>query len=225
MAKLTADEWQYARAVWEADEREGYAWLVKELDLPVSDSAVRKKAKSQQWEKGAELSDELLAEKLQKDGGNGGSIPPGGSDGSDDGSTDDGDDGPGTGLVVGRPSKYRHEYNEVARRMFLLWKDCTDEKLGEVLGVCERTIHYWKQQYPEFLQSVRKGKELADAEVANGMYTRAVGYDADTETVVVVDGKIIIQNVKRHFPPDVSAAKFWLMNRQPEHWPIRSQTC
>lgn len=51
--KLTAEQWADARAVWERDERDGYAWLVRELSLPVTAPGVRKRALSEGWAKGA----------------------------------------------------------------------------------------------------------------------------------------------------------------------------
>ncbi len=49
--KLTPEQWVDVRARWEADEREGFAWLVDELGLPVSAPGVRKKALSDGWRK------------------------------------------------------------------------------------------------------------------------------------------------------------------------------
>ena len=49
--KMTPEQWASARATWEADPREGYAWLVDALSLPVSVPAVRKTALKDQWAK------------------------------------------------------------------------------------------------------------------------------------------------------------------------------
>lgn len=49
--KLTPEQWVDVRARWEADEREGFAWLVDELGLSVSAPGVRKKALSDGWRK------------------------------------------------------------------------------------------------------------------------------------------------------------------------------
>lgn len=48
---MTAEEWEQVRAVWEADEREGYAWVKRELELSVSLPAVRKQAIKGEWTK------------------------------------------------------------------------------------------------------------------------------------------------------------------------------
>lgn len=53
--KLTPEQWAHARATWENDPRDGYAWLIDELSLPVSMPAVRKRAASDGWMKNAEF--------------------------------------------------------------------------------------------------------------------------------------------------------------------------
>jgi len=50
--KLSPDQWADVRAHWERDPRDGYAWLVEELTLPVSAPAVRKMALRDGWAKG-----------------------------------------------------------------------------------------------------------------------------------------------------------------------------
>lgn len=51
MAKLTEQQWRKARETWEADSRDGYAWLIRELGLDVSGPAVRKRALKEEWTK------------------------------------------------------------------------------------------------------------------------------------------------------------------------------
>lgn len=49
--KMTPQQWGMVRNHWEKDSREGYAWLVEELGLPVSGPAVRKAALRDGWAK------------------------------------------------------------------------------------------------------------------------------------------------------------------------------
>ena len=49
--KLSPEQWAEVRATWERDEREGYAWLIEELELPVSGPAIRKVALREGWTK------------------------------------------------------------------------------------------------------------------------------------------------------------------------------
>jgi hypothetical protein len=50
-ARLSAEEWQTVRNRWEKDPRDGYSWLVNELDLVVSIQSVQQKAKRDGWAK------------------------------------------------------------------------------------------------------------------------------------------------------------------------------
>ena len=51
--KLSPEQWALIRTTWEADPREGYAWLVEAMGLDVSAPAVRKTAMRDGWTKGA----------------------------------------------------------------------------------------------------------------------------------------------------------------------------
>jgi hypothetical protein len=49
--RLTPEEWAKVRETWENDPRDGFEWLIRELGLPVSPQAVRKRSRSpeQPW--------------------------------------------------------------------------------------------------------------------------------------------------------------------------------
>ena len=53
--KMTIEEWEQVRKVWELDERPGYAWIKREMDLDVSGPAIRKQAIKGEWTKGKNL--------------------------------------------------------------------------------------------------------------------------------------------------------------------------
>lgn len=122
----------------------------------------------------------------------------------------------------GRPTAYRQEFCEQAYKLCLLGH--TDAELAKFFGVSEATVNNWKQDYPEFLESIKDGKEIADAEVAKSLYNRAIGYSHDdVEIKVVANGdnmgsRIVEVPVVKHYPPDTGAAMAWLKNRQPKNW-------
>ena len=93
-----------------------------------------------------------------------------------------------------------------------------DTDLAEFFGVTEKTINTWKEKYPEFLQSLRDGKEAADANVADSLYQRACGYSHSDTDIRVIDSKIVTTEITKHFPPDTGAAMAWLKNRQRRWW-------
>ena len=119
-------------------------------------------------------------------------------------------------LKAGAPTKYSKENNERVYRFCLL--GATDKQLAVFLGVSEATVNNWKKEYPEFLESIKKGKEEADANVAESMYHRACGYTHPEEKVFNHGGEIITHQTTKHYPPDTQAASLWLRNRQPDKW-------
>jgi hypothetical protein len=87
--------------------------------------------------------------------------------------------------------------------------------------VSDATIDNWKAQHPDFLGSLKAGKEEADARVERSLYSRAVGYSFKSEKVFCnKDGEVTRVPIVEHVPPDVTAQIFWLKNRDPAHWPM-----
>jgi len=122
----------------------------------------------------------------------------------------------------GRPTDYRPEMDDLAYHLALLGAD--DKKLGEVFGVDERTINNWKHDQPTFFQSLTRGKDRADAEIAQSLYHRAKGYSHPAVRIIAVSegqgqGSRIEQvPYTQHYPPDTPAAALWLTNRQRRIW-------
>ena len=118
---------------------------------------------------------------------------------------------------MGRKSAYKEEYNQLAENYALL--GATDKEMADLFGVTERTLNQWKKDYPEFLQSLKKGKSIADANVASRLYNRAIGYSCKATKFATSEGRITdSKEYTEHYPPDTTAAIFWLKNRQPEKW-------
>ena len=116
----------------------------------------------------------------------------------------------------GRPSKYKEEYAEQARKLCLL--GATDAKLADFFEVDEATINRWKHDFPEFCKSLKAGKMQADAEIAESLFNRAKGYVAPDLDIKMYDGQIIETPYMKHYPPDATSMIFWLKNRQPDLW-------
>ena len=112
----------------------------------------------------------------------------------------------------GRKSEYRIEYADQALKLCLL--GATDKELAEFFSVSEQTLNKWKKDYPEFLESLKKGKNIADANVASRLYNRAIGYSCKATKFATSEGRIT--DSKEY--TDTTAAIFWLKNRQPEKW-------
>lgn len=117
----------------------------------------------------------------------------------------------------GRPSKYKPEYAEQARKACLLWGG-TDEELARFFDVDVATIYRWKNEHDEFCEAVKQGKAMADANVAQRLFERAMGYSHDEDKIFQYEGEPVVVPTVKHYPPDTTAAIFWLKNRQPERW-------
>ena len=117
---------------------------------------------------------------------------------------------------VGRPTKYKEEYNDLAYKFCLL--GATDARLADLLQVSERSINEWKEVYPEFSQSIANGRDIADAEIANSLYHRAKGYSHPEVDIKVIQNEIVKTPLIKHYPPDTTAASLWLRNRQSAKW-------
>lgn len=124
-------------------------------------------------------------------------------------------------MELGRPTKYNEEYDLQAEKLCKL--GATDVELADFFEVTEQTINNWKNDYPTFFESIKKGKELADAEVAEKLYHRATGYSHEDVDIKMYEGEIITTPLTKHYPPDTTAAIFWLKNRQPKKWRDKQQ--
>lgn len=119
-------------------------------------------------------------------------------------------------MAGGRPSSYKDEYARQAKILCEL--GATDQQLADAFGVSTVTINAWKAEFPEFLNSLKVGKEPADDMVERSLFQRALGYSHPEDDIRVIDGQIVITPTIKHYPPDTTACIFWLKNRRPEQY-------
>jgi hypothetical protein len=136
---------------------------------------------------------------------------------------------------VGRPSRYNAEYHpKIARLLAQLGK--VDKEISKEIGISEVTLNAWKKEHPEFLKSLKKGKEEIDQQVENTLLRRALGYSftetkqyrkplfaSNGDPVIGPDGKQVKASIReevteKSLVPDVTAQIFWLKNRRPGRW-------
>ncbi len=127
-----------------------------------------------------------------------------------------GEGGEVTETKIGRPTAYKREYAAQAMRLCLL--GAVDSELGDFFGVSEQTINAWKGRYPDFLESLRRGKTEADSRVAERLFERATGYEHPETKVMQHQGKVIREDIIKRYPPDTAAAALWLKNRRSQNW-------
>jgi len=119
-------------------------------------------------------------------------------------------------MGAGRPTDYKPEYVKLAYNYCLL--SAKDEDLAHYFDIAVSTLNEWKIKYPEFAESIRDGRERADANVANSLHNRAMGYKQKVTKVMQYQGVPIEVEVEEDVPPDTTAAIFWLKNRQGKNW-------
>lgn len=117
---------------------------------------------------------------------------------------------------VGSPTKFKPEFCVQATKLCRL--GATDKELADFFEVAEATITTWKKSHPEFLVSIKEGKALSDAEVADKLFKRATGYEHKETKVFLHEGAPVLVDVEKHYPPDATSAIFWLKNRRPDLW-------
>ena len=124
---------------------------------------------------------------------------------------------------MARPTKYKPEYAEQAKKLCRL--GAKDTELANFFEVDEKTIGNWKNDYPEFLLSLKDGKEAADAEVADRLFKRATGYEHKAVKITASpDGREHVTEYVERYPPDTTAAIFWLKNRRPDLWRDKTES-
>lgn len=121
----------------------------------------------------------------------------------------------------GRPTDYDEKFCQIAYSMALL--GATDEDLAQAFDVSRTTINEWKNKHIEFSEHLKKGKLIADSNVASRLYERALGFEHDSEEIKVIsmgkEGSAIERvPIRKIYPPDTVAAIFWLKNRQSDKW-------
>ncbi len=117
---------------------------------------------------------------------------------------------------TGRPSKYKPEFAAQAQKLCKL--GATDVEIADFFGVDVRTLYRWKAEFDEFCQALKIAKAEADDRVERSLYARANGYEHNEVDIRVIDGRIVQTPIRKYYPPDTTAAIFWLKNRKPVDW-------
>lgn len=118
--------------------------------------------------------------------------------------------------ATGRPTAYQEQFNEQAYKLCLL--GATDKELADFFEVDEATLNNWKIDFPKFFESIKEGREVADANVSKSLYKRATGYTYTESRTESGTGYVRTSETEKEVPPDPTAAIFWLKNRRPRNW-------
>lgn len=106
-----------------------------------------------------------------------------------------------------------------------------EEQIAENMRISRSTLNEWKKKYSDISDTLKKSKEVADRNVENALYERAIGgihqvkktfkvkesyYDAQGRKCEKEELKTALDEV--FIPGDTTAQIFWLKNRKPEMW-------
>ena len=123
---------------------------------------------------------------------------------------------------TGRPPVYHESFCESAYRYALL--GATVEQMADAFFVDHQTLKNWMGDQPEFFAAVTRGRQEADARVAHSLFRSACGYEREAVKIFMASDDTPVYAVyQEHYPPNPSAAKNWLANRDPARWGSSTQ--
>lgn len=89
----------------------------------------------------------------------------------------------------------------------------------ECIGISKTAFWGWYHESENLRKAMAVSLDIANANVENALYRRAVGYDHQEEEWGMVEGELRrIRVFTRHIPPDTKAIMQWLFNRLPNRW-------
>lgn len=91
----------------------------------------------------------------------------------------------------------------------------TDIQIAQNIGISKQTFYDWKKRYPDFADSVKRGKEVIDRMVENALLKAAMGFEYDEE-MATPRGEVV--TIRKYEKPNTTALIFWLKNRKPKEW-------
>ena len=120
--------------------------------------------------------------------------------------------------------KYTEWLTEEKLKLLQEWgkNGLTNSQIAKNMGVSERTLYGWLKRYKVLSDNLNNGKALADREIENSLYKRALGYEIQEEKITIEELNGVVkkkkQIIKKHVPGNVTAQIFWLKNRKSKEW-------
>lgn len=117
----------------------------------------------------------------------------------------------------GRPTEYKAEYAALVLNYCKLGAE--DKQLADFFQVSEATINNWKHQHPEFLESIRTGKDSFNVGlVEKALIHSALGFSHDDVHITAYEGDITETPITKYYPPNPASLIFFLKNRDRNRW-------
>lgn len=138
-------------------------------------------------------------------------------------------------MKKGRKSKYEAQVMPHLEIIAAWCRDgATERDIAKKLGISLSSLNKYKADFPEFSDTLKRNKELADVQVENALFRAATGYEyEEVKTEYIENGKQgqrgnirnndtgtcrKVTRIKKVVQGDVTAQIFWLKNRKPREW-------
>jgi SepF-like predicted cell division protein (DUF552 family) len=128
----------------------------------------------------------------------------------------------------GRKDKYESHVKPFLDRIPSWRKDgLTEEQVADKLGIAYSTFNYYKNEYLELMEALKKGKENLLEELKESLYKRAMGYKTEEVKQLIRKtraGKEIteVEKYTKEIYSDTCLI-FALKNLDPENWRDRRE--
>lgn len=101
----------------------------------------------------------------------------------------------------------------------LAYRGKTHAEIAELLGVAEKTFYNWKNNSDDLRKALEEAKGNPIQKVEKALIERALGYSTrETKVNMSKSGVVKSTDVIKHYPPDVTAIKYYLGNKDPDNW-------
>lgn len=128
---------------------------------------------------------------------------------------------PGMGIVFAKTLNGIYLPDCLPQVRAIAMRGYTDDEISTLFGVDKDLFQKWKKVYPDFREAIDNGRTFADIAVVESLFKRAVGYDYHEQGLTRTGS---VRELRKHLPGDVGAIKYWLNNREKEHWKERTST-
>lgn len=120
----------------------------------------------------------------------------------------------------------KSKWSQVKDKLHLVEKwgrdGLTEQQIAKNLGISRTTLNDYKDRYPDFLDAIKRGKEVNITELENSLVKRAMGYYyEEVKTYIKEDSQgttTYTEKTRKHQPADVGACAILLKNKAPEKY-------
>lgn len=136
--------------------------------------------------------------------------------------------------------KYGEWLTEDGLLQLVMWAEdgMDDAALAKAMGISSSTFYAWRKSHPEISEAIMRGRRCALVQIRNALRERAKGgkqrlkkpvkrrireYDPHTGKCVRDEEVVELVDEEIYVAPDTTAIKFYLANKDAEHFSERIQ--